>query len=81
MVAQRRRTRVSIQRRDGWRRACQFLPDGAGDDFIVYHGWSADDEAGWGSRTARAECFTFAQDDSPIFPVPVSAGVELKAAA
>ncbi|TRM67488.1 hypothetical protein BD626DRAFT_564421 [Schizophyllum amplum] len=37
--------------------------------------------AGWGSRTARAECFTFAQDDSPIFPVPVSAGVELKAAA
>uniref|UniRef100_D8PNG6 Glycoside hydrolase family 43 protein n=1 Tax=Schizophyllum commune (strain H4-8 / FGSC 9210) TaxID=578458 RepID=D8PNG6_SCHCM len=53
----------------------------AGDNFIVYHGWGANDSAGWGSRTARAERFTFAEDNSPIFPVPVGTGVELPAAA
>jgi len=54
-----------------------FTEDRDGIPYLVYHGWAADDDAGWGSRKAFVQSFEWNEDGTPKFPVPAAQNVPL----
>jgi GH43 family beta-xylosidase len=57
---------------------CSFIksPNGK-EDWIIYHGMNKAN-AGWKGRSARAQKFSWKEDDTPDFGVPVSTDRELE---